>query len=86
MMNNIIVFENYDNENYDNENIKRLKSPDVSYMELMKSKFRCNECSFYEHDYCKNVKVKSKVSSDGCCNLYYPKKRDEVNSKNWKIY
>jgi len=55
-------------------------------MELMKSKFRCNECSFYEHDYCKNVKVKSKVSSDGCCNLYYPKKRDEVNSKNWKIY
>jgi len=85
MLNNIILFENYDNENYDNENIERLKSPDVSYMELIESKFRCYECYFYSNGYCTNKKVKSKVSYDGCCNLYKPKKGDEIDSKNWKV-
>lgn len=85
MLNNIIVFENYGNVSYDNENIERLKSPDVFYMELVDSKFRCHDCNFYEHDYCKNIKVQSKVSDDGCCNLYYPKKGDAVDSEYWHV-
>ena len=84
MLNNIIVFENYKSQN-DNENVNRLKSHEVSYMELKDINFRCDEFSYYIKGYCKNKKVKSKVSDCGCCNLYEPKNEDQIDSKYWKI-
>lgn len=80
-------FFDYLTENHEEvlNTIERLKSPDVSYMELKESKFRCAECYFITGNYCKNNKIKSNVSYDGCCNLYIPKRRDEVDSVNWKI-
>ena len=56
-------------------------------MELQESNFKCGACYFInERGTCMNEKVKSKVNLEkGCCNLYSPKKRDEVDSANWNI-
>lgn len=92
MKKNIIKFDDYKiNENNDNEKlsniIDRLKSPEVVYMELKVSQFRCGDCYFIiDNSYCQNKKIKSKVNFyKGCCNLYIPKKRDEVDSEYWSI-
>lgn len=90
-MSKIVKFENYDNNSYETSNkdyteiINRLESPEIAYMELKVSKFNCGACYFIENGYCKNKKVQSKVSLDGCCNLYIPKNKDEVDSANWHI-
>jgi len=92
MSKNIYTFENYHlDNNYEqkpttSETIKRLKSPEVYYMEMYESKFRCHDCHYYEHDYCENTKVQSKVWDDGCCNLYTPKIGDAIDSTEWHVY
>lgn len=81
-------FIEYITENYENteEIINRLEKPEVGYMELKESNFRCGECIFISNNYCNNSKIKSFVNTNkGCCNFYLPKKKDEVDSQDWKI-
>jgi hypothetical protein len=65
--------------------IKRLESEKVGYMELKKSDFRCGTCEYItEGGFCTHELVKSPVSvKHGCCNLYYPLKRDVVDEHDW---
>ncbi len=67
------------------EAIERLKSKDVVYMELQESTFSCSQCIFFKEGYCKNKKILAIVSPRGCCNLYFPAKKDEKPSENWQI-
>ena len=91
----IINFSNFNKNEYydykDDYNIntadQRLKSPEVGYMELKESNFTCGECYFIkENGYCANKSIKCNVNiTKGCCNLYIPKRKDEVDSSNWIV-
>jgi aspartate oxidase len=80
------VDNTFKNDNTNTDAVERLKSKEVSYMEVQKSKFLCGFCVFLKNNLCTHKKINAVVSAtNGCCNLYYPKNEDIVESKDWTI-
>ena len=82
----MLVRESVESKEEENSDImERLKSSEVSYMEVKDEDFSCKYCISLKESYCRNPKVKTKVSPDGCCNLFVAFPENRVSPKDWKL-